>query len=95
MENREKWQENQFAEQLFFVQVVKGPWCSLSVAPSSLYHQRAVLQAWGYLQVVVSFSAVLLLPPVDNNNGDSHANDEDCCNDTSHDPNNASWGTLR
>jgi len=53
------------------------------------------LPAQGYSQVMVCLCAVLLLPPVDNEDGDSHAKDESCGDDTSHDANDASQGALR
>lgn len=46
-------------------------------------------------QVVVGVGAVLLLPPVDDDDGDDHADDEDGGDDASHDPDDASGGTLR
>lgn len=52
-------------------------------------------QGLGYSQVIVSVGAALLLPPVDDDDGDGHADDEDSSDDASHDPNDASGGTLR
>lgn len=52
-------------------------------------------QGFCYSQVVVSLGAVLLLPPVDDDDGDGHADDEDGGDDASHDANDASGGTLR
>lgn len=48
-----------------------------------------------YSQVIISLSAGLLLPPMDHENSNGHTNDESNGNDTSKDPNNTTWGTLR
>lgn len=48
-----------------------------------------------YSQVIICLSAGLLLPPMDHENSNSHADDESNGNNTSKDPNNTTWGTLR
>lgn len=49
----------------------------------------------GYSQVIICLGAGLLLPPMDHENSNSHADDESNGNNTSKDPNNATGGTLR
>lgn len=73
------------------MQAGKGPAVPCVCCPIPR-HPRA---AQHYSQVVVGVRAVLLLPPVDDEHGDSHADDEHRGDDASHDPNDAARGALR
>lgn len=86
-----KQQENVLPPTFPMVQVKEGAE-GLSPNPTAA---AAGGQWLGYSQVVVSVGAALLLPPVDDDDGDGHADDEDGGDDASHDPNDASGGTLR
>lgn len=68
------------------VQAGKGPAVPCVCCPWAAQH---------YSQIVVGVRAVLLLPPVDDEHGDSHADDEHRGDDASHDPNDAARGALR
>lgn len=53
------------------------------------------LSPFCHSQVIAGVRAALLLPPIDDDDGDGHADDEHGSDDASHDPNDPSRGTLR